>query len=229
MKQFAVLGLGRLGFTVAKTLGQKGHQVLAIDINKEPVQEISEFVTQAVQLDATDEKALRAVGIENVDAAVVSTGVNLEASILITLTLKEIGVKEIVAKAISDEHGRVLERVGATKVVYPERDMGARIANNLISPQIIEHIGLSKKFSILEIPAPKEFIGKTLGKLAVRAKYGINIIAIKKKLAIIDKKGEYADEDAINASPQADDIIEEGDVLVVVGGNENIERLKKKT
>ena len=228
MKQFAVLGLGRLGFTVAKTLAQKGHQVLAIDIKKEPVQQASEFVTQSVQLDATDEKALRAVGIENVDAAVVSTGANLEASILITLILKEIGIKEVVSKAVSEEHSRVLERVGSTKVVFPERDMGIRIANGLISPRIIEHIGLSKKYSILETPAPKEFIGKSLGELNVRAKYGINIIAIKKKISTIDKKGEYADENTINASPEAHDAIEEGDILVVVGSNENIEKLKKK-
>ncbi len=228
MKQFAVLGLGRLGFTVAKTLGQKGYQVLAIDIKKEPVQQVSEFVTQAVQLDATDEKALRAIGIEDVDAAVVSTGANLEASILVTLILKEIGVKNIVAKALSEEHSRVLERVGATKVVFPERDMGIRIANGLISPRIIEHIGLSKKYSILETPAPKEFIGKSLGQLSVRVKYGINIIAIKKKISTINKKGEYADEDAIDASPEADNVIEEGDILIVVGKNENIEKLKKK-
>lgn len=229
MKQFAVVGLGRLGSAVAKTISEQGHQVLAIDKRKEPVQQISEFVTQAVQLDATDEKALRAVGIENVDAAVVSTGANLEASMLITLILREIGVKEIISKAVSEEHSRVLEKVGATKVVFPERDMGIRIANSLISPQIIEHIGLSKKYSILEIPAPDEFIGKTLGELNVRVKYGINIIAIKKKLSLTDEKGQYAAEDAINASPQADDIIEKGSILVVVGSNESIDKLKKKS
>ncbi|MFH1856491.1 MAG: TrkA family potassium uptake protein [Candidatus Omnitrophota bacterium] len=231
MKQFAVLGLGRLGSTVAMTLGQQGYQVLAIDIKKEPVQQISEFVTQAVQLDATDEKALRAVGMGNVGAAVVSTGSNLEASILITLILKEIGVKQIIAKGVSEEHSRVLEKVGATKVVFPERDMGIRIAKNLISPQIIEHIGLSDKFSILEITAPKEFIDKSLGKLDARAKYGINIIAIKRK-PVSEKTGEETeekelDECAINALPQADDIIKEGDILVVVGSNESIEKLKK--
>lgn len=228
MKQFAVLGLGRLGASVAMTFAQRGHQVLAIDKEKEPVQQISEFVTKAVQLDATDEKALRAVGIENVDAAVVSTGSDLEASILITLILKEIGVKEIVVKAVSEEHSRVLEKVGATKVVFPERDMGIRIANNLISPQIIEHIGLSEKFSILEIPAPKEFIGRSLRKLDAREKHGINIIAIKKK-SYDAAEGGAVDEEEINASPQADDIIEEGNILVIIGSIENIEKLKKKT
>jgi len=118
MKQFAVLGLGRLGLTVAKTLGQKGYQVLAVDIRKEPVQQVSEYVTQSVQIDATEEKALRAIGIEDIDSAVVSTGSSLEASILITLILKEIGVKEIVSKAVSEEHSRVLKKVGATKVVF---------------------------------------------------------------------------------------------------------------
>lgn len=227
MRQFAVIGLGRLGSAVAKTLAEQGHQVLAIDIKKEPVQEVSEFAAHSVQLDATDEKALRSVGIDDMDAAVVSTGANLEASILITLILREIGVKEIVAKAISAEHSRVLERVGATKVIFPERDMGIRIANSLISPQIIEHISLSKKYSILEIPVPEEFIGKSLGKLNVRAKYGINIIAIKKKTSV-DKEGKHTEEDTINASLQAEDVIQKGDNLVIVGSNESIEKLKNK-
>lgn len=227
MRQFAVIGLGRLGSAVARTLIEQGHQVLAIDIKKEPVQEVSEFAAYSIQLDATDEKALRSVGIDEVDAAVVSTGANLEASILITLILKEIGVKEIVVKAVSAEHSRVLERVGATKVIFPERDMGIRIANSLISPQIIEHISLSKKYSILEIPAPEEFIGRSLGKLNVRAKYGINIIAIKKKTSI-DKEGKHMEEDTVNASLQAEDVVQRGDNLVIVGSNESIEKLKNK-
>lgn len=227
MRQFAVIGLGRLGSSVARTLIEQGHQVLAIDIKKEPVQEVSEFAAYSIQLDATDEKALRSVGIANMDAAVVSTGANLEASILITLILKEIGVKEIVVKAVSAEHSRVLERVGATKVIFPERDMGIRIANSLISPQIIEHISLSKKYSILEIPAPEEFIGKSLGKLNVRAKYGVNIIAIKKKTPV-DKEGKHTEEDTVNASLQAEDVIQKGDNLVIVGSNESIEKLKNK-
>lgn len=227
MRQFAVIGLGRLGSAVARTLIEQGHQVLAIDIKKEPVQEVSEFAAYSIQLDATDEKALRSVGIDEVDAAVVSTGANLEASILITLILKEIGVKEIVVKAVSAEHSRVLERVGATKVIFPERDMGIRIANSLISPQIIEHISLSKKYSILEIPAPEEFIGRSLGKLNVRAKYGINIIAIKKKTSV-DKEGKHMEEDTVNASLQAEDVVQRGDNLVIVGSNESIEKLKNK-
>lgn len=226
MKQFAVIGLGRLGSVVARTLSEQGHQVLAIDIKKEPVQEASEFVAHAVQLDAADEKSLRSVGIENVNAAVVSTGANLEASILITLILREIGIKEIVAKAISEEHSRVLEKVGATKVVFPERDMGIRIADSLVSPQIIEHISLSPKYSVLEIPAPEEFIGKSLGKLNVRVKYGINIIAIKKK-PVADKEGKGTEE-TINASLQAEDVIRKGDHIIIVGSNESIEKLKKK-
>jgi trk system potassium uptake protein TrkA len=133
MKQFAVIGLGRFGASVAKTLAEKRQQVLAIDINEEKVQEFSEFVTQAVCIDATDEKALKAVGIKDVDVAIVSVGDDIEASILITLVLKEIGIKEIITKAVTEEQGKVLEKIGANRIIFPERDMGIRLAASLIS------------------------------------------------------------------------------------------------
>ncbi|MBU3959207.1 MAG: TrkA family potassium uptake protein, partial [Candidatus Omnitrophica bacterium] len=158
MRQFAVIGLGRFGWSVAKTLSEKGHQVLAIDKDEELVQEASDFVTESVQVDSTDEKALKAVGIMNVDVAVVAIGTNLEASVLTTLIIKELGVQHIVARAVTDEHAKVLQRVGATKVVLLERDMGARIANSLVSPSILEHIELSPESSIIETVPPKEFI-----------------------------------------------------------------------
>jgi len=221
MRQFAVIGLGRFGASVAKTLSEKGHQVLGVDIDSEAVQAASEYVTQAVQVDGTDENTLASIGLDNIDVAVVGIGDKIEASILITLSLKELGIKEIVCKAVTVNHGKVLEKVGATKVVFPERDMGVRIANSLISPNILEHIGLSSQCSILEMHPPAEFIGKTLQELDLRAKYGLNIIAIK-------KKGEENKED-INISPKPDKIIEEDDIMVVIGANENIENVKKKT
>ncbi len=228
MKQFAVIGCGRFGSSVARTLSEKGCQVLAIDINEAPVQDMSEVVTQSVCMDATDEKALRSVGIEHVDVAVVGMGNNLEASVLTTLILKEIGIKDIIAKAVTEDHRKVLQKVGATKVVAPERDMGARLANSLISPEIVEHIDLSKDSSIVELIPPKEFIDKNLRELDVRKKYNLNVIAIKRKMRVVNKKGEAIEEAKINATPEPGDMIREGDLLIVVGANAKIEEFKKR-
>jgi len=220
MRQFAVIGLGRFGLSVAKTLTEQGCQVMAIDKDEELVQEASEFVTEAVQVDATDEKSLKAVGIKNVDVAVVGIGTNLEASILTTLTLKEMGVQEIVARAVTEEHGKVLEKVGATKVVFLERDMGLRVANSLVSPSIIEHIYLSPEYSIMETLAPQVFIGQSIGDLNIRAKHGLTIIGVRKKDQPNNKVCE------LNIAPKADYVITQGDVLILLGSNENLNKFK---
>ncbi|MCX5692976.1 MAG: TrkA family potassium uptake protein [Candidatus Omnitrophica bacterium] len=221
MRQFAVIGLGRFGMSVAKTLTEQGCQVLAIDKDEELVQDASEFVTEAVQVDSTDEKSLKAVGIKNVDVAVVGIGTNLEASILTTLTLKEMGVQEIVARAITQEHGKVLEKVGATKVVLLERDMGIRVANSLVSPSIIEHIYLSPEYSIMETLAPQIFIGKSIGDLDIRARHGLTIIGVRKKDQPNNKVCE------LNIAPRADYVIIQGDVLILLGSNENLNKFKQ--
>ncbi len=228
MRQFTVIGLGRFGFSVAKTLSEKGHQVLGIDIDEDKVQDLSEIATQTVCADATDEKALKAVGIENMDVAIVGMGDNLEASILTTLILKEVGVKEIVAKAVTEDHRKVLQRVGATRVVNPEKDMGVRVANSLISPTVIEHIELSEDSSIAELIPPGEYIDKSLRDIDIRKKYGLNIIAIKKKLRIVTKEGEVKEEQKMNVAPEPGDMIRKGDILIVVGTNEHIEGFKKR-
>ncbi len=220
MRQFAVIGLGRFGLSVAKTLTEQGCQVLAIDKDEELVQDASEFVAEAVQVDATDEKSLKAVGIKNVDVAVVGIGTNLEASILTTLTLKEMGVQEIVARAVTEEHGKVLEKVGATKVVFLERDMGMRVANSLVSPSIIEHIYLSPEYSIMETLAPQIFIGQSIGNLDIRAKHGLTIIGVRKKDQPNNKVCE------LNIAPRADYVITQGDVLILLGSNENLNKFK---
>lgn len=222
MRQFAVIGLGTFGWSVAKTLSEKGHQVLVIDKDEELIQEAAEVTTDGVQVDSTDEKALRAVGIMNVDVAIVAIGTNLEASVLTTLILKELGVQHIVARAVTDEHGKVLEKVGATKVVFLERDMGSRVANSLISPSILEHIQLSPEFSIMETVPPKEFIGKSIRDLDVRAKHGLNIIALRKKDPAAEGPGE------LNVAPKADYIVKQADIFVIIGSNENLDKFKKK-
>ncbi|KPK42018.1 MAG: hypothetical protein AMJ78_03885 [Omnitrophica WOR_2 bacterium SM23_29] len=224
MKQFAVIGLGRFGSAVAKTLSEKGYEVLAVDSNEECVQDASEYVAHAVTIDATDEKALRAVGIEHVDCAIVGIGADIEASILVTVTLKEIGIKEIIARAMTEVHGKVLEKIGVTKVVFAERDMGIRAANALISPEIIEYIDLSPEYSIFEILPPKDFIGKTLRELDIRAKYNLNVIAIKRKVKIKSERG-FEEREKINISPSANDVIVEGDKLIVIGTDEAISKL----
>ena len=228
MKQFVVIGLGRFGTSVAQSLIEKGHQVIGIDQDGEVVEGMAEHLTQALELDATDEKALGAAGIEQVDAAIVSMGDNLEASILITLILKEMGIKEIVTKAVSDNHGKVLKRVGATRLVFPERDMGVRIAGFLSEPEVIEHIGLSQEYSIVEIPAPGVFMGKSLKQLNVRADYRINVVAIKRRVPKKDAEGKVEIKEDITVVPAPNEVINKGDVLIVIGTNEDIEKIRKE-
>lgn len=227
VRQFAVIGLGRFGSSVARTLVDAGYEVLAIDENEERVKEVSDLVTEAVELDATDEKALRAVGIEDVDVAIVAIGTDMQASILITILLKEIGVKEVVAKAINARHGRILQKIGADKVVFPEREMGERLAQTLITPGVLEQIELTPGHSIMEIVAPEAFVGKTIRALDIRAKYGANIITIKKKVPQLTEAGETDFVETVNIVPKADDKIEKGDHLVVVGKDEHLAKLKK--
>ncbi len=216
MRSFVVLGMGRFGQSVAKTLYKLEYEVLAIDTNDEIVQHMTDYVTHAVVGDVTDESVLRALGIRNFDVAVVTIGGDIQASILVTLMLKEMGVKHIVAKAQSDIHGRVISKVGADRVISPEKDMGVRVAHNLVSSNILDYIELSPEYSIVEIQAPKKWINKSLIALNVRVHYGINIMAIK--------KGED-----INISPKADDVIEANDILVIIASNVDINKLERKS
>jgi trk system potassium uptake protein TrkA len=215
LKQFAVLGLGRFGSSLAKTLYGLGHDVLAVDEREEVVQDISDSVTHAIQADAADESTLRSLGLRNFDVAIVTIGSDIQASILVTLILKELGVKYVVAKAQSELHAKVLYKIGADRVVFPERDMGVRLAHNLVSTNILDFIELSSDYSIVEVAALSEWKGKTLKELNMRVKYGINIIAIRR-------------EGKINVSPKAEDRIMENDVLVVVGDNDGIIRLENR-
>lgn len=213
-KQFAVIGLGRFGGSIAKTLSEMGYEVLAIDCNEQRIQDFSNIVTHAVEADTTDEQALKVLGIRNFDVVVVAIGDNIQASILTTLILKEMGVKKIVVKAQNELHGKVLYKIGADKVVFPERDMGIRVVHNLISSNILDIIELADDYSIVEINAGEYFAGKTLKELNIRAKFGCTIMAIK--------SGDH-----INIAPLAGDRIHEGDILVVIGHNDDIKRLEE--
>lgn len=215
MKQFVVIGCGRFGASVARTLHSQGYDVLAIDNDEEKVQEISESVTYAVQANAEDENVLKSLGIRNFDVAVISIGSDIQASIMATLIVKEMGVKTVIAKAQSDVHAKVLYKIGADRVVFPERDMGVRVAHNLVSSNVLDYIELAPNYSIIEIFALKEWENKTLKELRLPAKYGINVMAIKQN-------------DSVNISPYADDIVKPGDVLIVIGSNEDLSKLEKK-
>ncbi len=212
-KQFIVIGLGRFGHSVVKTLVDANADVLAIDIDEEKVDDVSEFATHAVAVDATDETALKALGLRNFDVAIVSVG-DIQSSVLITLICKELGVKYVLVKAKDDLHAKVLFKIGADKIVFPERDTGIRVANNLLASNIIDFVEIFKNYGMLEIAVPAEWVGKSLLELDIRKNFNMNIIAIKHN-------------NDINVNPAADDKLMDGDVVIVIGSEEDMNKIKK--
>ena len=214
MKSFLVIGMGRFGTAVAQELTELGQEVLAIDENEEDVQRVAEDVTQAMQGDAQDEAVLRAVGVRNFDCCVVAVGTDMEASILITVMLKELGAKYIVAKARSAVHAKVLERVGADRVVLPESEMGRKLAQRLAHTNVVDFIGVSDEYSILEVHTPKSWVGKSLVQLAVRQKYKVNVLAVR-----------HGENGALDASPKPNMAIELNDLLLIMGENKFVDKV----
>ena len=214
MKSYVVVGLGRFGTEAAKRLCELGCEVLVIDRNSELVQQISGDVTQAVVGDARDKEVLKALGVEEFECAIVAIGNSLGDSVLATLNLKELGVPYVVSKAYDETHRQVLQKLGANKVVIPEQEQANRLARNLSSPNVLDYIELSDEFGIIEVPAPKSWIGKSLKDLNVRAKLGVNIIAVK--------QGKH-----INVSPGADYEIVPGDVMVILGDTDALTAVQK--
>jgi len=212
-KQFAVIGLGRFGTSVAMTLQSLGHEVLAIDSSEEQVQKLSDVVTHVVQADTTDENTLKELGLRNFDAVVVAIGEDVQANVATTLLLKEMGIPFIIAKAKNSLHGKMLEKIGADRVVYPERDMGLRVAHGLVSANVLDYIELSPSLSLVEVTAPNSFFGKTLAETDLRALYGVNVVAIKRF------------EDLI-VPPQPNELISDGDILIVIGAKDGIHRIE---
>jgi trk system potassium uptake protein TrkA len=225
-RQVAVIGLGRFGYGVAETLVKEGCEVLAIDSDPEKVQSISDLATFAVQCDATDEKALKAISAQNVDVAVVSIGENIEASILIVQTLKEMGVKQIIAKGVTAQHGKILRNIGVSEVIFPERDAAVRLAQRLISPNVLEYLELAPGFSVEELSVPDHLSGLRLREAKIRETYNVNIIGIRKKVCRM-VKGKMTTEEVFNVTPALDDVIEKEDILVLVGRQEDLNRLTK--
>jgi trk system potassium uptake protein len=211
VNQYAVIGLGRFGLSIATKLFHSGQEVLGVDVNEERVEEAHSFVTHSVIADSTDEEALKSVGIRNIETVIVAIGNDIQSSILTVLLLKELGVKKVIAKALNKLHGQVLKKVGADWVVFPERDMGIRVAQKLLSPNVLNVIELSKEYSVEEVKIPEKMTGKSLRELDLRAKFSLTVIAIRHG-------------DDISISPSPDKIIEKGDILVVIGENQKLER-----
>lgn len=212
-QQFVVIGLGRFGSSIALELMKMGYEVLGIDHQEERVEEMSEHLTHAVVADATDEGIMRSLGVRNFDCGIVAIGDNMERSILAAILLKELGVKQVVAKAISILHGRALSRLGVDRVIFPERDMGIRVAHQLVTPHLLDYIELSKEYKIVELTVPSCMDGKSLSDLNTRAKYGCSIVALNKVNGII-------------VAPTALDHLSRGDVMVLIGSNDSIDRFE---
>jgi trk system potassium uptake protein TrkA len=214
MKSYVIIGLGRFGKEVARQLYSMGCEVLAMDIRSELVQEVANHVTHAVVSDGRDKEVLKALGVRDFDCAVVAIGDDLAASVLSTMNMKELGIPYLVCKAKDDTHRHVLEKLGADRVVIPEQEHADRLAKNLSSPNVLDYIEISEEYGIIEIPAPKDWVGKSLKELNVRAKLGVNIIAVEKGRKI-------------NVSPAADYRIEKEDVMVVLGDTAALDAVQK--
>jgi trk system potassium uptake protein TrkA len=219
-RSFAVIGLGRFGSAMATTLAELGHDVIGVDGSEDRVRSLADSLAHAVQLDATDERALLSAGIKDVDIAVVSIGENIESSLLVVTLLREIGIKNIIAKAVTPLHGRILEKLGVTRVVFPERETAVRLAHGLVIPNVLDYIELSGEFSIVDIPAPPDFAGKTLKEIGLRARFGLTTIAIK-------RSGPPGDRPRTNIAPGPDDMVQEGDVLSLLGSTERLGQLDR--
>ncbi len=218
MAQIAIIGLSSFGYFLAQRLSELGSEVLAVDNNRERIDKIKNFVAKAVIADATDRKALERLELEEMDTVVISLGEDIESSILAAFYLKELGVKKVVAKALSEDHARILELIGVDQIAFPERDSGYRLAISLNQPEIVEYIPLGKGVSLVEMNPLKEMIGKTIRELDFRKKYHCQIVAIRLK-----KEGEKV------ILPEPDFVIDNDNILVMMGRNEDLENLQKHT
>lgn len=211
--KYAVIGLGRFGRSVACNLAAQGHHVLGIDSEPGRVEEVACAIRQAVQADGSDIEILRYLGLERCDTVVVAIGRDMEASLLTTLALKELGVARVVVKAESDEHGRVLERVGADRVVYPQRDMGRRVAHFLASPLVQNYVDVAAGFAMTELAVGPSLQGRSLSEIRLPERFGVNVLVVKRQSRVL-------------VSPPADLVLVAGDTLVLIGSTQGLSRLE---
>lgn len=214
-REFAVIGLGRFGGSICEELSLEGMKVLAIDRNEQRINEFKDIATQSIILDSTDEQALKEIGIQNIDHVIIAIGDDIQASILTTVILSDLHVKKITVKAQNDYHAKILTKIGAHQVVHPERDMGRRLAHSIISNSILDYLELSEEHSIVEVKVSSKMIGKNLIELDIRKNYGCNVVAIK--------RGKQ-----MNVSPNAHDLLQAGDILIIIGADEDISKLERQ-
>jgi len=216
MKQFAIIGLGNFGFYLAKHLYQKGYEILAVDIDPKQVQAVRDDVSQAIVADATDRAVIEALGVKDMDVAVVCIGSILSNSILATLILKDIGVKRIYAKAITEPHGRILYKVGADEVFFPEKDLAISLAERLHNPNMLDYLPFLEGYSIIELAPLRGFIGKSLKDLNLTNRFGVQVVAIKELIP-----------DKLNLIPTAQTVLKDSDIMIILGPNEGLDKLQK--
>jgi trk system potassium uptake protein TrkA len=228
MKQFAVLGLGQFGRTIAIMLAEDGHDVLAIDSSEEVVDEIKDKVAHAVRADLTDEDAMRRLGLEDVEAAVIAVGEEQLVTILATAVLRKIGVTRIIARSASETETRILRLIGANEVISPETEVARQVAQRLTSPGYFEVLELATGEKLVEIGVKPDWIGRTIGDIDFRARLGVNIVAIKRGVPGLTETGESVMNESVNCLPSATNRLEERDVLLVIGSAERIEKLREE-
>ena len=212
-KQYVVFGIGRFGSALCRALAEMGHEVLAVDANEEHIRMITPYVTQALQLNATDEEAMHSIGVRNFDAVVVSIGDNLRDSILVTMLCKELGAKYLLGKATDELHAKMLKKMGADRVVFPERDMGIRVAKTLVSPKVLDLINLTGDYTMADIQTPESWIGHTIREIDIRRRFNVNVLGVHR-------------DDDILMSLTAETRILEGDDLLVLGRRGDVERIE---
>src|SRR4030043_941414 len=215
MKRAIVIGLGIFGYNIARDLFENGFDVVAIDKNKEAIQKIKNYSTKAILADGTDKEVMDEIGVQEDDIAIISFGEDLAAATLITLHLKQLKVKIIFFRAPNEEHKMILEKVGATDVIIPEMDVAKKVSKSLISPNVMDYIPLSGDYMILEMAPPNSFLGKTIAELQLRGRYNIEVIAVRDVIS-----------DKIHMVPQANFVIKDGEVLVVIGKEADIRKIK---
>ena len=214
VKQYLVFGMGRFGSALCRALSEMGHEVLAVDASEEHIHAISPYVTQALQLDATDEEAVRSLGVRNFDAVVVSIGDSLQNSIMVTLLCKELGARYLLAKATDELHAKVLTKMGADRVVFPERDMGLRVAKSLVSPRVVDLINLTGDYTIADITAPGSWVNRSIADIDIRKNHNVSVLLIHRGSELL-----------MNAPP--DTLIQKGDDLLLLGHRSDVERVEK--
>ncbi|MEA1914343.1 MAG: TrkA family potassium uptake protein [Campylobacterota bacterium] len=216
MRNIAIIGLSSFGFYLCKYLSESGVQVMAIDNSEDKIDRVKSFVKKAIVADAKDKETLKNLSINEFNAVVISVGEKIDASVLTTLYLRELGVKEIIAKATTNDHAKVLHIVGATNIIFPERDMAKRVAHTIRSDNLLDYVSLGEDHSVIEIAPPQPWIGKTLAELDIRREYNVQIIMIK----------EIVPENTIEI-PSGEHIIKDSDALIIIGKNKNLDRLEK--